>query len=167
MLKSRRARGVTLIELLMALAVLAIGATLAAPSIASMIASRRVQSLSQSLLDGLQTARAEAVRRNARVRFSLRTDGPGWTVTDAASGARLQGAGDPDWAAVRVTSSNAATSVDFLPNGLRQGGLQIEQLTIAGADPSEKTQRRINVFGGGLIRLCDPLVAAADDPRGC
>lgn len=163
----KRTRGLTLIELLMTLVVLAIGATLAAPSIASMMASRRVQALSQSLLDGLQTARTEAVRRNVRVRFSLRADGPGWTVTDAVSGTRLQGASDPDWAAVRVTSSNAATSVDFLPNGLRQGGLQIEQLTIASADPSEETQRRINVFGGGLIRLCDPLVAAANDPRGC
>ena len=50
MLKPKRARGLTLIELLMALVVLAIGATLAAPGIASMIASRRVQSLSQSLL---------------------------------------------------------------------------------------------------------------------
>ena len=126
-----------------------------------------MQALSQSLLDGRQTARTEAVRPNVRVRSSLRADGPGWTVTDAVSGTRLQGASDPDWAAVRVTSSNAATSVDFLPNGLRQGGLQIEQLTIASADPSEETQRRINVFGGGLIRLCDPLVAAANGPRGC
>jgi type IV fimbrial biogenesis protein FimT len=160
-------RGFTIIELLMALVVLAIGATLAAPSIASMLASRRVQSLSQSLLDGLQTARAEAVRRNTRVRFSLRADPPGWVLSEVASGTTLQGAADPDWAAVRVTSSNAATSVDFLPNGLRQAGIQIEQLTIAGADPSETTQRRINVFGGGLIRLCDPTVTAANDPRGC
>jgi len=163
----KRGRGFTLIELLMALVVMAIGATLAAPSIASMIASRRVQSFSQSLLDGLQTARAEAVRRNTRVRFSLRPDGIGWTLSDAASGTPLQGATDPDWAAVRVTSSNAATSVDFLPNGLRQGGLQIEQLTVASADASDRTQRRINVFGGGLIRLCDPAVGAANDPRRC
>ena len=92
---------------------------------------------------------------------------PGGTVTDAASATRLQGGTNADWSTVRVTSSNAATSVDFLPNGLRQGGLQIEQLTIASADASERTQRRINVFGGGLIRLCDPLVAAANDPRAC
>jgi type IV fimbrial biogenesis protein FimT len=160
-------RGFTIVELLMALVVLAIGATLAAPSIASMIASRRVQSLGQSLLDGLQTARAEAVRRNTRVRFSLRDDPPGWTLSEVGSGTTLRSAADPDWATVQVTSSNGAGSVDFLPNGLRQTGTQIEQLTIAGADPSQGTQRRINVFGGGLIRMCDPAVTAANDPRGC
>jgi type IV fimbrial biogenesis protein FimT len=163
---TRRAWGFTVIELMVALTVLAIGTTLAAPSIASMVASRRVQSAGQSMLDGIQYARVEALRRNTGVRFSLRADGLGWTVTEVASNARLQGVVDPDWATVQVTSSNAATSVQFMPNGMRQTGSQIDQLTVTSAG-STTLSRRINVFGGGLIRMCDPGIATADDPRRC
>lgn len=159
-------RGFTTIELLVALAILAIGASLAAPSIGSMVVSRRVQAAAQSLLDGIQTARAEAVRRNATVRFALRADRLGWTVTDVTSGAALQSFRDPDWTSVMVSSSTTATSVDFSATGTRKTGTQIEQLTVASA-ASDGARRQINVFGGGLIRLCDPAVTAANDPRRC
>lgn len=159
----RLQRGFTAVELLVVLTVLAIGASLAAPNVAAMIANRKVQAVAQGILDGLNHARAEAVRRNAPVRFTLRTDG--WTVTQAASGEVLQSATSPDWAALMVTSVGGP-SVTFLPTGLLQAGAQLSQVTVAGTAEQGRT-RRINVFGGGLIRMCDPAIAVADDPRRC
>lgn len=155
-------RGLTLVELLVAIAIVAIGATLAAPDIATMVANYKVRGAAENLLNGLGYARGEAIRRNAPVRFSLAPTG--WAVAQVSPATTLQSYASSD--AVTVTSDNAATSVTFLPTGLVQAGTQLRQLTVASAvDPAGT--RRINIFGGGLIRMCDPGVAAAGDPRSC
>lgn len=159
-------RGFTLVELLVTLAVLAVAATLAAPSAARMIASRKVQTAAQSILDGLTQARTEAVRRNTQVRFDLTAGGTGWTVTQVSSGTVLHSFASPDWSALLLASAGSATSATFLSTGLLQGGTQLSQVTIS-SPSSDNAVRRVNVFGGGLIRLCDPTVTVADDPRRC
>jgi type IV fimbrial biogenesis protein FimT len=64
-------RGVTLIELMVTMAVFAAMLALAAPSIGGWIQNGRIRTGSESILNGLQLAKAEAVSRNARVRFQL------------------------------------------------------------------------------------------------
>jgi type IV fimbrial biogenesis protein FimT len=72
MLKRRRpARGVTLIELMVALAVLAIFLVASAPAFSTWIANSRIRTTAEGLMAGLQLAKSEAVARNARVRFQL------------------------------------------------------------------------------------------------
>jgi type IV fimbrial biogenesis protein FimT len=159
-------RGFTLIELLVVIAVAAVGMTLAAPGAMQMIAKRKVQNAAQSILDGLSQARTEAVRRNAAVQFALRSDGIGWTVTQVSSGDTLRSYRSGDWGSLQLTSAGAVNSVTFLPTGLLQGGTQLSQLDLS-STASAAAQRRINVFGGGLIRMCDPTVASTDDPRRC
>ena len=159
-------RGFTLIELLVAVVVLAVAVTLAAPGAMQMVAKRKVQQAAQSILDGLIQARTEAVRRNAAVSFTLRSDGIGWTVTQVSSGDTLRSHSSGDWASLQMISAGAVNSVTFLPTGLLQGGTQLSQLDVS-SSAAASAQRRINVFGGGLIRMCDPTVAAADDPRRC
>jgi type IV fimbrial biogenesis protein FimT len=159
-------RGFTLLELMAAIAVLAVAISLAAPSAVQMIAKRKVQEAAQSILDGLTQARTEALRRNAPVRFTLRSDGIGWTVTHVSSGDTLRSHSSGDWANLQLTSAGAVNSVTFMPTGLLEGGVQLSQLDVSSAT-STAAQRRINVFGGGLIRMCDPTVATSDDPRRC
>lgn len=72
MLKCRQpSRGLTLIELMVALVVL--GALLAAalPTVGQWLRNSQIRNAAESLANGLQQARAEAVRRNQNVLFSL------------------------------------------------------------------------------------------------
>lgn len=159
---SRRCRGLTLVELLVCVAIIALGATLAAPDISAMVANYKVRGAAENLLNGLGYARSEAIRRNSPVTFSLAPTG--WAVAQVSPATTLQSYAGSD--TVTVTSDSAATSVTFLPTGLLQAGTQLRQLTVA-STVAAADSRRINLFGGGLIRMCDPGVTAAGDPRRC
>lgn len=159
--------GFTLVELVIVMAIVAIGAALAFPGVAQMLSNRQVQSAAESILTGLNQARSEAVRRNTPVNFSLRADRLGWTVAQVAPANTLLSANDPAWRGLTITSAGSADTVTFLPTGLRQaGGTQLSEVTIASTVNDSRT-RRIHVFGGGLIRMCDPAVTEAADPRRC
>lgn len=72
MLKHREAqRGVTLIELAVTFIVLGLLVVAAAPSISTWISNTNVRNTATSISAGLNRARAEAVRLNRPVRFSL------------------------------------------------------------------------------------------------
>ena len=64
-------RGVTLIELVVVFVVLGLLVLAAAPSIGAWIGNTNVRNTAQSIYAGLNRARAEAVRSNRSVRFSL------------------------------------------------------------------------------------------------
>lgn len=78
----RKQRGMNLIELMVSVSVLAILLALAMPNFISMIQNAQNRTAAESVLNGLQLARTEALRRSTPVRFSL-TDKDGkvaWTV---------------------------------------------------------------------------------------
>lgn len=161
-----RRRGVTLVELMVVLTVVAVGATLAAPNMAQVLANYRVRAAAEAILDGLNFARTEALRRNSAVSFTLTPGGSGWTVQQVSSGTALLTRSDNDSPGTTVASSNSTLAVTFLPNGLMQSGTQLSQVTVSSPVGASDT-RRINIYGGGLIRMCDPAVTTADDPRRC
>lgn len=74
--------GVSLLELMIAIAIGSILLMLGIPSFQSWIQNTQVRTAAESILNGLQIARTEAVRSNTNVRFNL-TDASGmvaWTV---------------------------------------------------------------------------------------
>lgn len=82
------AAGFTLIELLVTIALVAIFATLAAPSFREMIAAQRLRAAASAFTESLRLARSESVKRNTSVGFTLTADGlakDGWNIvlTDA------------------------------------------------------------------------------------
>ena len=72
-LNQGRQRGVGMIELMVAVVIMAILMAAAAPSFSNWISGTRIRSTAESVLAGLQAARSEATTRNAQVRFQLTT----------------------------------------------------------------------------------------------
>ncbi|WP_026338820.1 GspH/FimT family pseudopilin [Thioalkalivibrio sp. AKL7] len=68
-------KGITAIELMVALGVLAILAMLAAPGFGQMLERQRVIGATNSLLNAMHLARSEAIKRNERVTLCPSSDG--------------------------------------------------------------------------------------------
>lgn len=78
----RLQRGVSLIELIIGIAILAILLMIGMPTFGLWIQNTQVRAAAESIQNGLQLARNEAVRRNANVRFNLTSTAglPTWNV---------------------------------------------------------------------------------------
>jgi type IV fimbrial biogenesis protein FimT len=87
----RRARGMTLIELMTTIAIAAILTMIAVPSFTKIIALQRVKSASSNLQVALLTGRSEAIKRNANVTVKSNAASAdwssGWRVADGTTSA--------------------------------------------------------------------------------
>jgi type IV fimbrial biogenesis protein FimT len=115
-------RGFTMVELMIGIVLLAIVLAIGGPSFATWLQNTQIRNMSEAVKDGLQLARAEAVRRNARVRFqlvdgltnscALSTAGSNWVVSmDSAVGAcaSTNMADDAAPAAPRIVQTRSAS----------------------------------------------------------
>lgn len=169
-------RGVTLIELLIAVAILGVLMAIGAPSFSSWLQNSQIKNAAGSIQDGLQQARAEAVRRNTRVQFEL-SGGSGWTVGCTSSGATCPSVIEDR--SSNEGSPNAVVTADedtIVFNGLGRvvptpaDDIDIDVTNPAGGTciASSGTMRclRIAVSTGGQIRMCDPALPNTS-PKGC
>lgn len=164
-----RSTGFTLIELLITVAVLAILLYIALPNFAVWMQNTQIRTAGEAILNGVQLARAEAIRRNVNV--ELRMDvSSGWTARIADTGQVIQSrvAGEGSAAALVTIAPAGATTVTF--NGFGSittnadatatvTEIKIDSPSIAAADSRELC---VLVRAGGNVRLCDPQVAATD-----
>lgn len=82
--RGARAQGFSLLELMVVVTLIAILVLLAAPSMAEWTRNQRIRGATENLLNGLQMARDEAIRRNRPVSF--------WLVSDLSSSCTLSNA---------------------------------------------------------------------------
>ena len=84
--------GVTLIELLVALAIAALLVSLAIPSYTLWISDAQIRSAAESVAGGLRYAQGEAIKRNSQVEFVIdpTTGTGGWLARLVADGSTLQ-----------------------------------------------------------------------------
>lgn len=111
-----KTQGFTLIELIVTFAVLAVMASLAAPSLRDLLVAQRVKSTGYNIIGDLVRARSEAVKRGENVTITpiAATWSNGWSVNVASSAELLSKQGHVG-SGVQFTTS--PTSITFDRNG--------------------------------------------------
>ena len=173
----RRVRGgFSLVELMIAIAVLGAMLALGVPAFFNWLQNSQTRTAAEALRNGLQIARAEAVRLNRNVRFQL-TDSAesGWRVNplddpdrDPPVGARVHGDGSPNVAV--ATTPAGATDVTFNSFGQVINADAITQMDVSNpliSNTADQRALRVFITSGGTAKMCDPKVTDPGDPRTC
>jgi type IV fimbrial biogenesis protein FimT len=189
-------RGMTLIEVMIALTIAIVALALAVPSYSGWVQNTQLRTAGESAMMGIQLARAEALKRNSTALFQLTTTsgadcalstaGTNWVVSlDDATG--LCNVTDPSvtpfiirsMASIEGTKNTtflaSVSSIKF--NGLGQvtptpaSTITIDfGNTVGGTCVSAGGTMRcleIQVSAAGQVRMCDPAVTSGSDPRKC
>ena len=175
-------KGVSIVEIAVTVAVLAALGLIGVPAFQEWIANSRVRTTSDSILNGLQLARAEAIRRNRLVEFQLTGADGGWQVVSAPADANCPlaaGASADDVLQSRnaqegarnvqvVTDPAAQTRVTFSPMGLisTQCIAPFARLNVSTDAIAAPRALRIVVSTTGGVRMCEPS-RPSSDPRAC
>jgi type IV fimbrial biogenesis protein FimT len=166
---SKASAGFTLIELMVTLSVLAVITAWGLPSFLQMLRNYQIRVAAESVANGLQRARAEAVSRNASMQFVLNTN-TSWTVdyvskpvvTDPPIDSRSNQEGSQN-ASVTFTPT-AASIVTF--NNLGQVIVNADTsatLTQVDFTATQGNQNlRVTVGAGGNARVCDPSLPSTN-----
>lgn len=162
--------GFSLVELMIGIVIMGILAAIAVPSFQTWTRNSQIRNAAESIANGLQKARAEAVSRNANVTFALGADSS-WTVSVVTPASvieqRLSTEGSRN--VTRTVLPVGATTITFnnfgivVANADASASLAQVDLTAAGG-----TQNlRVTIGVGGNARMCDPNLAAGTNPRAC
>jgi type IV fimbrial biogenesis protein FimT len=170
--------GFTLIEMMVVVAILAIIFSMALPSYRVWIENTRIRNAADSIQNGLQKAKTEALQRNTRIQFRMTTTDSKWEVgclnANATCPAVIDSRKTTDSSTTLVTAKTpaAATTVTFNGLGSRIApnpiNPEINSISVDNTSISASDSRNLNVTigSGGSIRLCDPNLSSSD-PRGC
>jgi type IV fimbrial biogenesis protein FimT len=184
--------GFTLIEMLIVVAIIAIATTLGLPSYKAWIQNTQIRNAAESIQTGLQRARAEAIRLNSNVQFSLLgTSGNSWsagwqaassvgsvvstTLLDSSSG--REGSKNvtakgftnttnttPDATTITFSSLAAVTTNADASATLRV--VKLDSSVLPAADSRDLWVTIGGVSGvGSSIRMCDPNLTSG--PTAC
>ncbi len=188
----RRQGGISTIEILVALAIIALVIGLGTPSALTWIQNLQVRTAANSMVGGLQTARLEALRRNTTVAFEL-TDpnSTAWHVclfnltmgnclpgdlaaSDLGGQANARAGVETvfsDFASPLNPGDNIPQLVAFDSFGRvsPQSPINIARIDVRNPVLSGSDERRmsIQITTTGQVRMCDPALSAAVNPQGC
>jgi type IV fimbrial biogenesis protein FimT len=188
-------RGVTIIEVMIAVAIVGILMALAAPSANVWIQNTQLRNGADSVYNGVQLARIEALKRNVLVSFELLDpQSTAWHIclydplTNACSATQAdlhsKGAKEAgenarvgadtalsDTSAVLAIGANVPGAVTFDPLGriAPTAPVNIMRVDVRNPTLSSSDERRLVILisVGGQIRLCDPKLPFASNPKGC
>ncbi len=183
-------RGVTLVEMIVVMAIVAMLVLMSAPTFTGWIINSRIRTTAEAVQSGLQLAKSEAVARNTRVRFQLTStldnncvvsaNGANWVVNldPNADPAEVEGACDSAPSDVNApfilqtrpaaagsgNSQVAATAATVVFNGLgRPVPAPAGNITIAITNPAGGTCTSV----GGDVTCLSIVLTPAGQIRMC
>ena len=149
------ARGFSLLEVMVVVAILAILAALAGPSFTPMIERWRVRSATEDLQSSLYFARSEAIKRGGGISVAAK-DGADWSSGwQVKSGTDVvQNTDQPTGVVVSVTDSESKSllSIDIDRWGKLEKTPLAFSLQPKGADPSSAHTEALCISLGGQIK---------------
>ena len=172
-----RRSGFTLVELMVAIVIVSILVGLALPSFLETLRNAEIRNAAESVANGLQRARAEAVARNANVQFVLGA-GSSWTVDYVIkpvladppidSRSSTEGSRNVTVVALAADLTTAATTITF--NNLGQvvpNAASLARVDLAAVGGNQNL--RVTIGAGGNAKMCDPNLAVTTppNPRAC
>ena len=171
-----RLAGTTLIEMLIGLVIVAMLVGMALPSFMIWIQNTQIRTATEALLSGLQISRAEAVRRNEQITFTLA--GFDWAITDS-TGATIETHSATEGSLNAVITVQGAMPLTFngmgRPSGAALAAVANNDVTIlsisnptGGACQTSGSMRclEVHVTLGGQVRMCDPVLPTTN-PQAC
>lgn len=183
--------GFTLVEMLIVIAIIAIATSLGIPSYRTWVQNTQIRNAAESIQNGLQRARAEAIGLNTNVEFVLLGTNPSWVSSwevravnapvppiDSSSGTEgsknvtakgfdTNAVGVAGAAATTITFSSLGTVVANTPASAILRRVELDSTVLAPAD-SRDLRVTIGVSDvGSSIRMCDPNLATGSSPQAC
>lgn len=145
-------RGFTLVELMVAIAVLAVIALKAAPAMQTAVLNSRLMAAAQTVRTAAQSARDEAIKRNETVRFA--SDGASLQIIRAA------GSDAPETLATVALGKSVtldAFEFDYGSNGLalpfgNEVTLSVSDSALCGTD--DVRCPTVTLGAGGVVTVC-------------
>ena len=161
--RARGALGMSIIELMLTVSIVAVLAALATPSFTGMIQNSRIRSQSSDLMTNLAIARAEAAKRSVRVTLCASTTWQSASPSCTGGGAGAWASGYIVFADVDGSGTfDAGTDTVITVAEPLTGGntLVSNNFTGAGAVAADKFQYRPSgatnlPAAGGTFKLCD------------
>ena len=191
---TRRERGVSLVEIMIGVAISGMLLMAGIPGFTSWIQNSQNRTAAESVVNGLQLARVEAVKRNTAVRFQL-TDASGlvkWAVGcvtptadcpssiqqrnshEGATNARVGVSTTP--LPIPVPSGYFSAPIDAAAGGAgavvfngmgRPSAGDVSRIDITNAASTSARRYVVTISAGGQVRMCDPALSLSSNPQGC
>jgi type IV fimbrial biogenesis protein FimT len=150
--------------------IMGILAAVAVPSFQAWTRNAQIRNAAESITNGLQKARAEAVARNTNVAFTLGTDSS-WTVSVVTPAStieqRLSTEGSKN--VTRTVTPVGAITITFSNFGTvtanADASTPFTQVDLVATGGNQNL--RVTIGAGGNARMCDPNMVAGTSPRAC
>lgn len=175
--------GISLIEVLVSVVIVGILIAVGIPSFQVWVQNTQIRTAGESLVNGLQTARNEAIRRNVCMQMVV-SNRTAWTVNPCSApdtvppfALRAAEEGSVNADILRTPPTSDTVSFNALGRVMSPNPsdgtaplttIDVINPTMTGAMAAEERRLRITIPPGGSIRMCDPSPSVAiGDPRRC
>jgi type IV fimbrial biogenesis protein FimT len=172
--KQNMQMGFSMVELAVVMAIISVVSLIAFPSLKDMIGNSQIRSTAESFRNGLQLARAEAVKRNQVINFVLNADNS-WrvgcqTVTADCPATIVEKPPKEGSSSNIVVTKVGGTTAQFTTFGTKAAvagqlsQIDIDNPTLSG---TEVKKLRLVLGVGGNVKMCEPAITTIGDSRKC